>query len=538
MQKYQRTTIFFLLFLCATSIRAGSSFDGDWLGGFERPGSYVYVHTRFATTTDATTGTIDVVDPGDRVTLIWDWPLDKLQLTPSRVNFELADKPGLHSIVMGRSSPLSFKGRMTKGMMTGVVEDSGKKLLFRLDLAARIDLSRYTGNYQVAPGHFISVAPIYPPVWLVAADLQSGQGGVLLPRSEADFVCASGLKLYPVQAAIHFTTNQLGQVTALEWKPKNTPALTGTRIKALEKENVSFTNGNVTLAGTLVLPPTKGPHPAAVVVLGSSAWVRSEADGIAQFFALNGVAALIYDKRGCGSSTGDQNNCSFDDFAGDALAGVELLKNRTDINPHQIGLSGVSQGGYVVPLAASRCADVAFIIGISGPGITPEAISAYQIEHWIKAQGYSKADVDEARSLFLLESRYERTGSNWSEVEVALKADQNKPWYKSSHESLWTDVSGVDKQWQLIWNYDPVPTLRKVHCPVLAIFGESDPLVPARKSAEIWKTALREAGNHDVVIKIFPHADHGIADPRTDAPVPGLITLERNWLLKHVTVNN
>jgi pimeloyl-ACP methyl ester carboxylesterase len=426
---------------------------------------------------------------------------------------------------------------MTNGVMTGVVEDSGKKRPFRMDLAAKIDLSRYTGNYQVAPGRFITVAPSYPPGWLVAGNFQSGQGGMLLPRSETAFVCGSGLKLYPVQAAIHFTTNQLGQVTALDWKPKDGPAVTGTRIKALEQEDVSFTNGDVTLAGRLVLPPTKGPHPVMVVVFGSGPWVRSDAEGFANFFALNGVAALIYDKRGCGSSTGDPDpyKGGFDDFAGDALAGVELLKNRPDINPHQIGLWGGSEGGWVVSLAASRCADVAFLIDASTPGTTPEATSALQVEHWMKTAGYSKADVDEARSLYLLSSRYARTGSNGSEAEAARKADQNKLWYSNG---ILRSYFGFNESWKLTGNYDPVPALHKVHCPVLAMFGEADPLVPARQSAEIWKTALREAGNHDVITKIFPHANHTMADPRTDAQVPGFYALQRNWLLKHLTIND
>jgi alpha-beta hydrolase superfamily lysophospholipase len=539
MQKYQRATIFFLLFLCAPSIWAASPFDGDWIGGFERPESYVYVHTHFGTTTNGTTGTIDVVDWGDRFTLCADWPLVKLELTPSRVHFELADKAGPHSEVMVPSGPLSFEGRMTNGVIIGVVEDSRMKmkLPFRLDLAARIDLSRYTGIYQVAPGHFISILPTDPPLWLVAFDIQSRQEGILLPRSGADFVCGSGAKVYPVQATIHFTTNQLGQVTALQWKPVNAPALVGTRMKAPQEEEVSFTNGDVTLSGTLVLPRTKGPHPAVVIVNGLGPWVRSAGSSLANFFALNGVAALIYDKRGCGSSTGDWTKSGFDDLAGDALAGLELLKNRSDINPHQIGLWGISQGGWIVPLAASRSKDVAFIISVSGPGITPEAQGAYCVEHWMKAAGYFKADLSEARSLYLLNSRYQRTGSDWNGVEAARKADRNKPWYNAC-PFLGNDFSGPRKFWQLIWNYDPVPVLRKVHCPVLAIFGELDPAVSARKSADIWKTALREAGNHDVVIKIFPHADHVMLDPRSDALVPGVFTLQRNWLLKHVMVND
>jgi hypothetical protein len=186
-------------------------------------------------------------------------------------------------------------------------------------------------------------------------------------------------------------------------------------------------------------------------------------------------------------------------------------------------------------LAASRCGDVAFIISVSGPGITPEADSAYQVEHWMKAAGYSKADVNEARSLYLLNSRYKRTGSHWNELEAARKAAQNKPWYNACPI---LGESAADTRSRQTWIYDPVPALHKVHCPVLSVYGELDPLVPAKESAEIWKTALREAGNHDVVIKIFPHAVHNINDTRTGLPVPGSLTLERDWLLKHVAVNN
>jgi len=510
--------------------------DGDWIGGFERAESHVYVHTHFGPTTNGTIGTIDVVDWGDRFTASADWPLVKLELTPSRVHFELADKAGPGSGIWAPSDPLSFEGRITYGVMTGVVEDCGMKRPFRLDLAARIDLSRYAGIYQVASRHFISITSAYPP-WMVAFDIQSGQEGVLFPRSGDEFPFGSGVEIYPAQAIVHFTTNQVGQVTSLHWKPKNGPAIIGTRVKELPEAEVSFTNRNVTLAGTLVLPPTKGPHPAVVLVHGSPPTVRGELRIFADFFALNGVAALIYDKRGCGKSTGDLNKFRFDDLASDALAGLELLKNRSDINPHQIGLWGISQGGYVVSLAASRCEDVAFIIDVSGSGITPEANSTYQVEHWMKAAGYSKADINDARSLYLLTSRSLRTNSDWNEVEAARKAAQNKSWYKAI-PYMYRGARNTDTLSQLTWNYDPVPALRNVHCPVLAIYGELDPWVPARKSADIWKTSLAKAGNHDVVIKIFPHANHEMLDPRTYALLPGFFTLQRDWLLKHLTVNH
>jgi hypothetical protein len=155
----------------------------------------------------------------------------------------------------------------------------------------------------------------------------------------------------------------------------------------------------------------------------------------------------------------------------------------------------------------------------------------------MKTAGYSKADVDIAHSLYLLNSRYQRTGGDRNEVEAAQNADRNKPWYDAC-PYLGNDFSSVSKQWQLIWNYDPIPALHTVHCPVLAIFGGSDPFVPAQKSADIWRRALAEAGNHDVTVKIFPRADHGIADVRTWSTVPDFFALQRDWLLQHVTVGS
>ena len=300
------------------------------------------------------------------------------------------------------------------------------------------------------------------------------------------------------------------------------------------EEEVSFTNGDTTLSGTLLLPPNEGPHPAVVLIHGSTSNLRSQSRTMADFFALNGVAALIYDKRGSGNSTGNWRKSGFDALADDALAGLELLKSRPDINSHQIGLWGASQGGWIVGLAASRSTDVAFIISVSGPGTTPEAQDAFVIEHRMKAAGFSDADFSGAISLYQLDSHCAQTGSGWNEFEAARRAVQNKPWYNN-------DVHPHDpsdqRQWQLIWNYDPVPVLHRVHCPVLSIFGELDPLVPVQKSADIWKTALTEAGNHDILIKIFPHADHSINDNRTWMPLPGFFTLQREWLLQHITVS-
>jgi Esterase FrsA-like len=92
------------------------------------------------------------------------------------------------------------------------------------------------------------------------------------------------------------------------------------------QEEVSFQNGDVTLSGTLIVPLTRGPHPAIVFTHGGGPDTRDAARFFADHFARYGIASLIYDKRGVGKSAPERDwgRSSFDDLAGDALAGVRL----------------------------------------------------------------------------------------------------------------------------------------------------------------------------------------------------------------------
>ena len=63
--------------------------------------------------------------------------------------------------------------------------------------------------------------------------------------------------------------------------------------------------GEHQLAGTLYLPLLRRSVPAVVFVHGAGPAVRSDGyHELGRHFAGKGVAALIYDKRGCGNSTG------------------------------------------------------------------------------------------------------------------------------------------------------------------------------------------------------------------------------------------
>src|SRR5712691_5321669 len=91
------------------------------------------------------------------------------------------------------------------------------------------------------------------------------------------------------------------------------------------QEEVHFRNGEVTLSGTLLIPPTKGRHPAVILIHGSSTPSRNDFRLYGDLFVRRGIAALIYDKRNLGADPGRPTQVELRDLAGDALAAVALL---------------------------------------------------------------------------------------------------------------------------------------------------------------------------------------------------------------------
>ena len=165
------------------------------------------------------------------------------------------------------------------------------------------------------------------------------------------------------------------------------PVRTARRVESEKHEAVRFANGDVRLAGTLISPTTGGRHPAVILVHGSGAENRDFILPFARFLVRRGMAVLGYDKRGVGESTGDWKTASFEVLAGDASAAFEYLKTRSDIDPARIGLLGVSQAGWVMPLAAVRAKDLAFLISISGAAIPAAETTIDQAQNEMTAAG-------------------------------------------------------------------------------------------------------------------------------------------------------
>ena len=312
------------------------------------------------------------------------------------------------------------------------------------------------------------------------------------------------------------------------------------RVRDLE---VKFRSGEVTLAGTLFLPDVGGSHPAVVLYHGSGPQSRDAFTG--RWFAEHGVAALAYDKRGVGDSSGDYRAVPFTDLVADGLAAVAFLKVRADINPKQIGVWGLSQGGWLGPLAASRSKDITFVIAVSGPGVSPGEQMVFYFGNQLRARGLSNREVEEAGDVRRKVWHLLSTGEGYDATQIALERAKSQPWFgllndqmrgllSRSASDLVNDGKLSAEDWyRSELNYDPRVALRALTVPSLFVFGDRDELVPVNLSASIIRETMTHPGHPPFSIVVFPGADHTISMASGDGRrmlAPGYLDTVARWL--------
>jgi len=299
------------------------------------------------------------------------------------------------------------------------------------------------------------------------------------------------------------------------------------------EEEVAYENqsANVHIAGALTLPQGKGPFPAVLLIAGSGPLDRDETVYfhkpflvLADHLTRQGIAVLRVDKRGVGKTTGEFAEATILDLADDALAGVEYLKTRKEIDPKRIGLLGHSEGGVVGPILASRSSDIAFLVMLAGLGQNNGDIIIFQ-----KSLAAREYGADES-TLALLRSWYERlyalvrenTDKATAEKKIralyATLTAEEKEKMGLPDSSLDSEIADqLRRHWRYDLRYDPRATLMKVRCPVLALGGEKDMQVPAKENLAIIEEALKAGGNTRFTVREFPRLNHGFQTTSTGA---------------------
>jgi hypothetical protein len=251
------------------------------------------------------------------------------------------------------------------------------------------------------------------------------------------------------------------------------------------------------------------------------------------------MVSLAFDKRGCGESTGNWRLVGFDAIARDGLAAIRVLQSRPDVDPKNVGFWGISQAGWIMPLAASFAPeDVAFIVTTSGGAVNVEEEGKYDYLVRLRDAGYTGDALEKAERILDLDHDVTMTGEGYDELRELVKDAHDEPWWKTFDFQL--VPAGARRFPRLIGGFDPRPILEGIDTPILWMYGLEDRSVEPSRSIAILDEIMA-AKPKPWTIETFPNADHGLhvpADPGAAFPfapyAPGHWETIAEWLRGHV----
>lgn len=299
--------------------------------------------------------------------------------------------------------------------------------------------------------------------------------------------------------------------------------------------DVMFYNSkdDITLSGTLSIPEFAESYkkpPVVILVAGMGPHDRDcdQMNGqklfvtIADYFTQRGIAVLRYDKRGVGKSGGNFNTAFTFDFARDVEAAIQFLKHdRSDIDIHNIGLVGHSEGGLISFIVASQSRDLAFMVSMAGAVITKIDDILLQTKLQFKASGGTdnfvafdkkiRKQILEAVTTLSVEEAQKKLATMVKPYIETMTSEQSAHAETLLPFSLTEqncDTTVFNTAWRIYLLSNPTNFISKVTIPVLAIHGELDFIMYSKVALPIIAQGLDRAGNKDVTIVSIPHQNH------------------------------
>lgn len=443
--------------------------SGEWLGGVTKPdGATESVLINFDTATLSIEPRTDT------------WSMSVNQETGA-TSFSAVGKPD------DPFAQIDFTGTFSGGYLSGELDWNGYKSPVTFIPLAPVESSRlqkFEGVYRFESGRVLSIITSpsfdanglhYFSPTLMMTDFENGALRALYPLDDSTFLIGA-LRVVgaPFSGRIQFEQDEQGNVTGLRWwqTPHDlfnspVPSFSASRI-SYTSEEVAVTSADGTqLAGLLSLPDADGPVPAFMMLHGSERGTRDNFSNkvMAHYMISRGFAILNYDKRGVGDSEGiyqeSATASNLQRHAEDAIAGVEFLAARPELDAERIGLIGFSQAGWIIPLAASQSKTITHMVILSGPVASTSHESMF--------------------------SNYTNDGDSSKEFDDARITEQLRKLHPGG--------------------FDPIPLIAELDQQGLWLWGGVDKSVPVTFSAENLQ-ALIDSGKSNFSYQILPGGDH------------------------------
>lgn len=216
---------------------------------------------------------------------------------------------------------------------------------------------------------------------------------------------------------------------------------------------VQFKNNGEHLFGMLHLPERKlkTSFPAVLFLHGFMAH-RIEANRIfvkmSRILEANGIASLRFDFRGCGDSDGDSAEVTLEGELSDAQKAFEFLSQHPQIDPQRIAVLGMSIGGGLGALLASKEPRVSALL---------LWVPVANLMECMEMVNDTEQDLNEIFNLPYVDHKGQRVGRDF--------------------------LAGIP-------TFKPAETLKNFNKPICVIQAEADQIVPVHQS-EIYEEVFR-----------------------------------------------
>lgn len=263
----------------------------------------------------------------------------------------------------------------------------------------------------------------------------------------------------------------------------------------MTEQNIHFSSHRADLVGTCWMPDSRSAVP--LVMMAHPASLPERSDGYylpyRRHLPQMGIGFCVFDRRGSGESGGNFETADFNMLADDVVAAVEAVKKSCSA-VSAIHLLGISQGGWIAPLAAAKSRQIASLIPGSACGVTPAEQMTYSALRALKVAGYGDEIIDLARDLRWKVDDYFRGKSGKVDLQNELNRHKQQPWfdlcYLPGDGELPDDPA--NSKWRLEMDYDPLPVWTDVHIPSLFLYAAEDAWVPVEESMMLYESAAKD----------------------------------------------
>lgn len=278
-----------------------------------------------------------------------------------------------------------------------------------------------------------------------------------------------------------------------------------------ESIEIEFEHKDVFLNGSLLLPKGEKPFPVALFIHGDGAQDRFAGDSyslVMNAFLEKGIACFSWDKKGVGASGGNWLDQSMSERADEALAAMEALKNRNDIDSNKIGYIGFSQAGWVLPEIAIETNASAFYI-IVGGAINWLKQSEYITRTRLLSEGFLDSEIQQVLSFSNRVNELILEGTAYDDY---VSFHENNPAPRGYLENLMPE-----DRFQFVGKNiksDIASSIGSINKPLLAIWGKDDLNVDAATSFSVYKEAIAKVKGRDATLLMYENATHGILNSK------------------------